>query len=127
MRTFLLVAAALAASGGVANAQDATAGASVFRQCRACHAIGPDARNLVGPALNGLEGRKSGTIEGYDYSGPNKKSGITWSEASFKVYIKDPLARIPGTKMQFVGVKSDKDIADLWAYLKQFNADGSTK
>jgi cytochrome c len=127
MRMFVLVAAALAASAGVANAQDATAGATVFRQCRACHAAGPDARNLVGPVLNGLDGRKSGTIDGFDYSEANKKAGITWNEASFKVYITDPLARIPGTKMQFVGIKNDKDIADLWAYLKQFNADGSTK
>src|SRR5712692_6403880 len=101
MRTFVLVAAALAASVVAAIAQDAAMGANVFRQCRACHAVGPDARNLVGPALNGLEGRKSGTIEGYDYSEPNKKASIIWNEASFKVYIKDPLARIPGTKMQF--------------------------
>jgi cytochrome c len=108
-----------------AQAQDVAAGETVFRQCRACHAVGPDARNLVGPALNGLEGRKSGTIEGYDYSEANKKAGITWNETSFKVYIKDPIARIPGTKMQFVGVKNDKDIADLWAFLKQFKADGS--
>jgi cytochrome c len=110
MKMFVLVVAAIAASVGVANAQDAAAGANVFRQCRACHAAGPEARNLVGPALNGLEGRKSGTIEGYDYSEANKKAGITWNEASFKVYIKNPLARIPGTKMQFVGVNNDKDI-----------------
>ena len=124
-KIFVLVAAALAASINVAKAQDATAGEGVFRQCRACHAVGPEARNLVGPVLNGLDGRKSGTIKGYSYSEPNKNSGIVWSEASFKEYIVNPIARIPGTKMAFVGIKNEKDIANLWAYLKQFKADGS--
>ncbi len=125
MRTFVLVAAVLAASGIVAKAQDAAEGENVFKQCRACHAVGPEARNLVGPVLNGLDGRKSGTIEGFSYSDANKNSGITWSEASFKEYIVNPVAKIPGTKMAFAGVKKDKDIADLWAYLKSFKADGS--
>ena len=125
MRTLVLVVAALAASSGIAKAQDAAAGESVFKQCRACHAVGPEARNLVGPVLNGLDGRKSGTIEGFSYSDANKNSGITWSEASFKEYIVNPIAKIPGTKMAFVGVKNEKDIADLWAFLKQFKANGS--
>ena len=81
----------------------------------------------MGPALNGLEGLKSGTIEGFNYSDANKNSGITWSEASFKEYIANLVAKIRGTKMDFAGVKNQKDIAGLWAYLKQFKADGSTK
>lgn len=125
MKTFVLVAIVLAASNIAANAQDAAAGEAVFRQCRACHAVGPNARNLVGPFLNGLEGRKSGTIEGFSYSDANKNSGITWSEATFKDYIKDPVAKMPGTKMQFAGVKNEKDAGDLWAFLKQYKADGS--
>ncbi len=120
-----MVAAALAVSNGVAKAQDATAGEGVFRQCRACHAVGPEARNLVGPVLNGLEGRKSGTIGGYEYSPANKNSGIVWNEATFKEYIANPLVKIPGTKMQFIGIKNEKEAGDLWAYLKQFKADGS--
>ena len=125
MKTLVLVAAALAASVGVAKAQDAAAGEGVFKQCRACHAVGPEARNLVGPLLNGLDGRKSGTIEGYSYSDANKNSGITWSEASFKEYIANPLVKIPGTKMQFIGIKNEKDAGNLWAYLKAFKKDGS--
>ena len=125
MRSLVLVAAALAASVGVAKALDAAAGESSFRQCRSCHAVGPDARNLVGPVLNGLDGRKSGTIDGYSYSDANKNSGITWSEATFKEYIANPLAKIPGTKMQFVGIKNEKEAGDLWAYLKAFKKDGS--
>ena len=125
MKTFVLVAAVLAVSNVVAKAQDVANGEAVFRQCRACHTVGPEARNLVGPLLNGLDGRKSGTIEGFDYSPANKNSGIVWNEASFKDYIKDPLAKMPGTKMQFVGIKSEKDAGDLWAYLKQFKAGGA--
>jgi len=125
MRTLVLAAAVLAASSVIAKAQDAAEGENVFKQCRACHAVGAEARNLVGPVLNGLNGRKSGTIDGFSYSDAYKYSGITWSEATFKEYIVNPAAKIPGTKMAFVGVKKEKDVADLWAYLKQFKADGS--
>jgi cytochrome c len=127
MKLVVLAAAAMAAASGMANAQDAAAGEQVFKQCRACHTIGPGARNLVGPLLNGLEGRKAGTIEGYQYSEANKKSGIVWDEATFKDYIADPLKKIPGTKMQFIGIKNERDAINLWAYLRQFNADGSKK
>ena len=125
MKYFVVVAAVLAVSNVAAKAQDAAAGEAVFRQCRACHAIGPGARNLVGPELNGLDGRKAGSVEGFAYSDANKNSGLTWDEAVFKDYIANPLAKIPGTKMQFVGEKNPKNAADLWAYLKQFKADGS--
>ena len=72
-----------------------------------CHRIGPEAKNLVGPELNGLDGRKSGMVEGFNYSDANKNSGIVWNEAQFKEYIKDPRAKIPGTKMTFAGIKND--------------------
>jgi cytochrome c len=74
--------------------------------------------------LNGLDGRTSGTIEGYKYSDANKNARILWNEASFKEYIKDPKAKIPGTKMVFAGIRSEKEADDLWSYLKQFRADG---
>jgi cytochrome c len=126
-RVLMIVAAALAVSAGTASAQDVEAGERSFRKCLPCHAVGADARNKVGPLLNGLEGRKSGTIEGYSYSAANKNSGITWSADAFKDYIKDPRARIPGTKMVFAGIKNEKEIGDLWAYLSQFKADGAKK
>jgi cytochrome c len=110
-----------------ARAQDAEAGAQVFRKCMACHSIGPGAKNKVGPELNGLDGRHSGTAPGYSYSAANKKSGIVWNEETFKKYIKDPRAMIPGTKMIFPGIKKQKDIDNLWAYLKQFGPDGGKK
>jgi cytochrome c len=110
-----------------AMAQDVAAGKTSFNKCLACHSIGEGAKNKVGPQLNGLDGRKSGTAEGYSYSDANKNSGITWNESQFKEYIKDPKAKIPGTKMIFPGIKNEKEINDLWAFVAQYDKDGKTK
>jgi cytochrome c len=127
MRSLLIAAVVLAASTVATVAQDVEAGESSFKKCMPCHDIGPDAKNKVGPELNGLGGRKSGCVEGFNYSDANKNSGLTWDEATFKDYIKDPRAKIPGTKMIFPGIKNEKEIGDLWAYLSQFKADGGKK
>lgn len=119
--TFLTAAMLLGTS---ANAQDVAAGERSFNKCRACHQLGETAKNTVGPVLNGLFGRHSGSIEGYSYSAANKNSGITWDEATFAEYIKDPRAKIPGTKMVFAGIKNEQEIKDLTAFLKQFDKDG---
>jgi cytochrome c len=124
MRILGLAFAASVLTALPTQAQDAAAGEKVFAQCRACHQIGETAKNAVGPVLNGLFGRKSGTIEGYSYSPANKNSGITWDEATFREYIKDPKAKIPGTKMIYPGLKDEKRIDDLVAFLKQFDASG---
>src|SRR5947208_13631920 len=84
-----------------ATAQDAAAGEKVFAKCKVCHQIGEGAKNAIGPVLNGLIGRKTGTVEGYSYSDANKNSGLVWDEATFREYIKNPRAKIPGTKMVF--------------------------
>ena len=94
---------------------------------RICHKIGPGATNLVGPVLNGLDGRRSGSVAGFSYSDADKNSGIVWSEETFAEYIKDPRAKIPGTKMIFAGIKNEQEIKDLWAYIKQFDAEGNIK
>jgi len=124
-----IAAAIVAVIGSVAGvlAQDVAAGETAFKKCLPCHAVGENARNRVGPVLNGLEGRHSGTIEGYLYTEANKNSGIVWDEGTFRDYIKDPRAKIPGTKMVFVGIKNEKEISDLWAYLRQFGSDGRKK
>ena len=130
MKTLITAAAAavlIAVSVGVTHAQDAEKGAAVFKKCSPCHKIGPGATNLVGPELDGLDGRHSGSVAGYTYSDANKNSGLVWDEATFKEYIKDPRAKIPGTKMVFAGIKNEQDINDLWAYLKQFDAEGNIK
>ena len=124
----LLVAALISVAGiGAAAAQDLAAGATSYKKCAACHDVGPTAKNKVGPVLNGLEGRKSGTIAGYNYSDANKASGITWSEASFLDYIKDPKAKIPNTKMVFAGIKNETEANNLWAYVSSFDKDGKQK
>ena len=120
-----LVISLISASGALA--QDAAAGKTSFNKCLACHAIGEGAKNKVGPELNGLDGRKSGTAEGYSYSDANKNSGITWSKDPFLEYIRDPKAKIPGTKMAFAGIKNEREANDLWAYVAQFDKNGKTK
>lgn len=85
MKRTALVGLFLAAGLGQASAQDTAAGEKVFAVCKACHQVGNIAKNAVGPVLNGLIGRKAGSVEGYNYSEPNKKSGITWDEATFSV------------------------------------------
>ena len=128
LRIAALTIASFAMFGGSnAFAQDAAAGQKVFNQCRACHKVGEKARNGVGPILNGLIGRKAGTVKGYNYSSANKKSGFTWDGATFKEYIKNPRKKMPGTKMAYAGLKQDKKIDDLLAYLKQFDDDGKMK
>jgi len=115
---------ALVASGGVASAAgDAAAGEATFRMCKTCHRIGEDARNFVGPELNGVVGRKAGSVPDYNYSDANKNSGLTWDEATLTKYLRSPREVVPGTKMAFPGLQRDQDVADVIAYLKQFGPD----
>lgn len=120
--TSALVLAALPALAG-----DPKAGGQVFKKCQACHAVGEGAKNKVGPELNGLFGRKAGSVPDYNYSDAMKNSGITWSPEVFAEYIKNPRAMVPGTAMAFAGLKKEKEIEDVTAYLAQFNADGTMK
>lgn len=121
MKRIVLVALFVAAGLGQASAQDAAAGEKVFAVCKACHQVGDTAKNAVGPVLNGLFGRKAGSVEGYSYSDANKKSGITWTEEEFTKYIQDPKGVVPGTKMAFAGIKDPQKIKDLIAYLHTFD------
>jgi cytochrome c len=127
VKTLIAAAVLMTTTAGIASAQDVEKGAIVFKKCAICHKIGPNATNLVGPVLNGLDDRHSGSVANYSYSDANKNSGIVWNEETFAEYIKDPRAKIPGTKMIFAGVKNEQDIKDLWAYIKQFDAEGNIK
>jgi cytochrome c len=122
-----LILAASSAMAPAALAQDAEAGKTIFNKCLACHSIGEDAKNKVGPQLNGIDGRKAGTAPDYNYSDANKNSGITWNETTFKEYISDPKAKVPGTKMAFAGIKNETDANNLWAYISKFDKDGKSK
>ena len=127
MKTLIAATVLIVSSAGIALAQDVEKGAIVFKKCAICHKIGPGAKNLVGPELNGLDDRKSGSVPGFSYSDANKNSGIIWNEQTFEDYIKDPKAKIPGTKMVFAGIKNEQEAKDLWAYLKQFDPQGNIK
>lgn len=128
MRNVLLtLTAAFLVTTTASRAQDLAAGAQSFKKCMACHAVGEGAKHKVGPLLNGLDGRKAGTISGYNYSEANKNSGLVWSEEVFRDYIKNPMGKMPGTKMAFPGIKNETEIGHLWAYLKQFGPDGKIK
>ena len=127
MKILFIAVALTTFLSSIAVAQDIGKGATVFKQCAVCHKIGPGATNGVGPKLSGLEGRHSGSVPSYSYSDANKNSGIVWDEATFEQYIKDPKAKIPGTKMVFAGIKNEQAAKDLWAYLKQFDAQGNAK
>jgi cytochrome c len=104
---------------------DVAAGKTLFNQCRACHQVGPDAQNTVGPVLNGVVGRNAGTFPGYNYSDANKNSGLTWDEATLTEYIKDPRGKVPGTKMVFPGIKQDSRVENIISYLKTIKEDGT--
>ena len=115
----VLAGVAEAAEGNVADGEE------VFKKCRACHEVGPDARNKVGPLLNGILGRKAGSIDGFAYSPANKKAGDdgwVWTEEKLLKYLENPRTTMPGNRMAFVGLADDQDRLDVLVYLKTFSA-----
>ena len=114
---------ALGLFGTAALAQNAENGEQVFKKCRACHQVGDSAKNGVGPMLNGLIGRTSGTVDGFNYSDANKEAGakgLVWSEEELSKYLEAPMTYMPKNKMAFAGLKDEADRKDVVAYLKTF-------
>ncbi|CAK7204396.1 iso-1-cytochrome c [Sporothrix eucalyptigena] len=102
---------------------DSKKGAGLFKtRCAQCHTVEADGGNKVGPALHGLFGRKTGSVDGYAYTDANKQKGITWNDETLFAYLENPKKYIPGTKMAFGGLKKDKDRNDLITYLKESTA-----
>jgi len=122
--TFVLALTAQASADG-----DPAKGERVFKKCAACHAVGPEAKNKVGPQLNGVVDRSWGTVEDYKYSANllELADGKVWDEESLHIYLTKPKDLIPKGKMAFAGLKKEEDRADVIAYLAQFNEDGTTK
>src|SRR5262245_6092610 len=124
LATMLAAFMAMGALGSAAAQEgNAEEGAEVFKKCRACHDVGPDAKNKVGPLLNGIIGRKAGTIDGFAYSDANKTAGsggLVWTEDVLFKYLENPLTFMKGTKMAFAGLKDAQDRKDVIAYLKKF-------
>jgi len=123
----ILASFALPALAQDAAPGNAAAGEKDFVVCRACHQIGPNAHNAVGPVLNGVVGRKAGTYPGYSYSKANESSGITWTVPELQKYLAAPQKVVPGTKMIFPGFHEPQKVNDVIAYLEQFGPDGKKK
>src|SRR5688572_28614674 len=126
MLRWVVAAGLLAALPAVASAQDVEAGKKIFTsKCGVCHAIGPGAKNKLGPELNGIVGRPAASVAGFKYSGALQKSGITWDDAALHEWIENPKKKVPGTFMAFAGIKDEIERDDVLAYIESFAADGS--
>lgn len=113
--------------GCTPSGTDAATGERVFKQCASCHQVGANARSGFGPPLNGLFGRRAGSVPDYAYSDALKASGIVWDERSLAAFVRDPTKAVPGTRMRFWGIGDDNEIAALLAYLRTFQqADAPT-
>ena len=102
-----------------ARAADTAAGQAAFAKCKICHTVEAAGRNLVGPNLHGVFGRKAGSVDGFAYSAAMKNSGIVWDDDTMGKYLRDPRGSMPGNKMAFPGIKNDTEMADLLAYLHE--------
>jgi len=113
----VLIGTAIMGTAVTANAADPAAGKSAFNSyCSICHS--PQAgRNMVGPSLFGLVGRKTGSVSGFHYSPANQGANLTWDEATLDKYLQSPRTVIPGTTMTYGGLKDEAKRADLIAYL----------
>ncbi|MDE3176867.1 MAG: cytochrome c family protein [Pseudomonadota bacterium] len=115
---------ALVCAAAPAIAADVAAGEKVFQKCMQCHHVGVGATNFYGPVLNGLLGRKAGTVPGYKYSPALENSAIVWDAATLSKYLKEPKHAVPGVAMTFPGLKDQTDIDNVIAYVSQFRRDG---
>ncbi|MBS8225310.1 c-type cytochrome [Vannielia litorea] len=127
----LLAAASLTLAASVAGAQDMAGdpekGERVFRKCQACHMVGADAEAKTGPVLNGIIGRAAGSYEDFKYSDAMQEAaagGLEWTEENLASFLTKPKDFMKGTKMTFAGLRKEKDVADVLAYLATFGEDG---
>lgn len=119
MRRVAYILGMLALLQGGAHAADRVdAGRRVFARCLNCHEVGPNARNIFGPQLNGVLGRKAGSVPNYSYSAAMKNSGVVWNERTLAAFLRDTDKVVPGNKMRFFGFFSQGQLDDLMVYLR---------
>lgn len=114
-----------AATAPAQGGGDAGAGRLVFRKCQACHSL-EAGKNMLGPSLAGVVGRKSGSEPGYNYSPAMKQASLIWDAQTLNRYLDDPAKVVPGNKMPFPGLKTDHDRADVIAFLAASGGRGSS-
>lgn len=99
-------------------------GEVLYQKCAGCHEVGEDARNKVGPQLNGIFGRTAGTVEGFRYSNAFQRAGskgLEWHAEELDVFLENPKQLVPGTRMSFRGFKDPNERADVIAYLRRYS------
>ena len=107
----------------ISVAGDPAAGRQVFRKCQACHSMEPG-KNILGPSLANVLGRKAGSEPAYNYSPAMKQANITWDAKTLDAYLADPAKTVPGNKMPFPGLKTEHDRNDVIAFLASSGANG---
>lgn len=116
---FALIAALAFAPASLAG--DAEAGKSVFAKCAQCHSVGAEAKNRIGPLLNGVAGRAPAAVPEFNYSQAMKDfaaANPVWTDELLSQYLENPKAVVPGGKMAFIGLKKPEDRDNVIAYLK---------
>jgi cytochrome c2 len=93
-------------------------GAILYKRCRACHTLGQDERNRVGPNLWGIFGQTAGAREDFNYSAAMASSGIVWNEETISAYLEAPNTYIPGNRMSFAGLRKEGDRSAVIEYLR---------
>lgn len=129
-RLLMMAGTAILALTAQASAEgDPVKGEKIFKRCAACHAVGENAKNKVGPQLNGIVDAEWGRIDGFKYSNNlvELSDGKVWDAATLDVYLTKPRDLIPKGKMAFAGLRKEEDRANVIAYLAQYNDDGTTK
>lgn len=117
LRLFPAVLVSLTAINTPALAEgNIKAGKKIFKKCKACHDV-KEGKNKVGPSLHNIVGATAGNVEGFKYSKALKESGVVWDEENLRAFVTKPKKLIPGNRMAFAGLKKEKQIDDLLAYL----------
>jgi cytochrome c len=120
------IAAFVVASTPLVRAADVEKGKAVFEQCAACHSL-DGTGDYDGPTLNGVIGRKAGSLEDYRYSAAMKRSDVVWDAVTLDKYVGDPQAFIPGNRMAFAGIGDKTQRDDLIAFLSVATKDINSK